>query len=213
MNILNIKNWTIFLFAGFVVVLILVGSQTTVTAQTRIENAMKELGCNTMKSCDIFCDLPENNSSGKCSAYFVFRENLTALEEVMTLLDYCTTLWECNTYCETNANLHCRTYYGLRNDTAGLGKLYDRLRQGDFLRDGDVPGGCSGVSSTCRQFNDEAARWTLSIKNAIENNKVSLKPYSLADFIEITTEGNNLRDMENYTEEIRKDLRNKLLLQ
>ncbi|MEK7106059.1 MAG: AlwI family type II restriction endonuclease, partial [Patescibacteria group bacterium] len=54
---------------------------------------------------------------------------------------------------------------------------------------------------------------TTIIKNAIENNKVSLNPYSLADFIEITTEGNNLRDMENYTEEIRKDLRNKLILQ
>src|SRR3989344_5171950 len=136
-NILNRKNRIIFLLAGFVFVLILVGSETPKTVQASlypsgIEDAMSDLGCTTLKSCDIFCNLDENNSSDKCNAYFVFQDQRSELENFMTYrLDYCLTTEKCNTYCETHGDLDCSEYYGLQNDMAGLGKLINKLKKAE----------------------------------------------------------------------------------
>ena len=149
MNIFNRRKRTIFLLAGFVSTLILVGFENPIIAQASIEDAMSDLGCNTLKECDLFCDLPENNSSSKCNAYFVFQEQRSELEVVMTFrLDYCMTTEACNTYCETHGDLDCREYYGLQNDLAGLGKHIDRMRKAEqaFLAGGG-PNGCNSDES------------------------------------------------------------------
>ena len=167
MNILmNRKNRVIFLLAGFVFVLILFGFKTPVTAEASVGDAMRDLGCDTLKDCDVFCDLPENNSSDKCSAYFVFQEQRSELENFMTYrLDYCLTTEKCNTYCETRGDLDCRDYYGMQNDIAGLEKFINKMRKAEQAwLGGGGPGGCNSEYSCllyCATHYEECVSFTI----------------------------------------------------
>ena len=195
MNILNKNKRSIFLLTLFIFTVALVIFKTPITAQASIEDAMKKLGCNTAKNCDAFCEVPKNNASGICEEYWEFEGNLSDLEYAKKRLDYCTTIEDCNNYCETHSDWDCREYYGLQKDPVGLGKFISKLQKTEqvFLAGGG-PGGCNSKYSCmlycgshfeeCKSFSIDGfeatyaqpvgfhskIQATISLKTALENN-------------------------------------------
>src|SRR3989344_4058995 len=79
MNILNRKDWIVFLLASFVTALVVASSPTLVTAQdpSKITYPVVELGsCSSQQECKVYCDTADNYS--KCAA-FAQENNLVVL--------------------------------------------------------------------------------------------------------------------------------------
>src|SRR3989344_8213639 len=134
MNILNRKDWIVFLLASFVTALVVASSPTLVTAQdpSKITYPVVELGsCSSQQECKVYCDTADNYS--KCAA-FAQENNLVVLvpddkKAVFAAMQNGEGPWGCKD------EISCRNYC---EDVNNLGKCIDFVEKFNLVSSDDL---------------------------------------------------------------------------
>src|SRR3990170_1257681 len=142
MNILNRKDWIVFLLASFVTALVVASSPTLVTAQdpSKITYPVVELG-----KCIDFVEKFNLVSSDDLKE---IRQVADAKKAGVAFPGNCKTKESCMNYCENSANAVVCMEFALKagfipkEDAEAVGKILPYLKSG-----GKMPGGCATKES------------------------------------------------------------------